>query len=100
AEAVIGIVGAASDKKAGAPAPGLTQASQDGIPLLVLDDSPPGALSTAFQLIHAPEARVAELARRALKLGARDFALIGPDSAAGKRLRDAFRREVLAGGGR
>jgi ABC-type branched-subunit amino acid transport system substrate-binding protein len=43
---------------------------------------------------------VAELAHRALKLGARDFALLGPDSASGKRLRDAFRREVSAGGGR
>jgi ABC-type branched-subunit amino acid transport system substrate-binding protein len=96
-EAVIGILGAA-EKKAAAPA--LAQAAQDGIPMLALDDAPPGALTTAFQLIHAPEARVAELARRALKLGARDFALLGPDSAAGKRLRDAFRREVAAGGGR
>jgi len=95
-EAVIGIVGAA-EKKAAAPA--LAEAAQDGIPLLALDDTAPGALTTAFQLIHAPEARVAELARRALKLGAREFAILGPDSAAGKRLRDAFRREVAAGGG-
>jgi ABC-type branched-subunit amino acid transport system substrate-binding protein len=96
-EAVIGIVGAAEKKSA---APALAQAAQDGIPLLSLDDTAPGALTTAFQLIHAPEARVAELARRALRLGARDFALLGPDSASGKRLRDAFRREVTAGGGR
>jgi ABC-type branched-subunit amino acid transport system substrate-binding protein len=70
------------------------------VPTLTLDDVAPGAASTAFQLVHAPEARVAALARAALKLGARDFGLIGPDSAAGKRLREAFRREVVAAGGR
>jgi branched-chain amino acid transport system substrate-binding protein len=43
---------------------------------------------------------VAELARRALRLGARDVAILGPDSAFGKRMREAFRRELLAGGGR
>src|SRR5204862_146664 len=54
-EAVIGIVGAAEKKAAGAT---FAQAAQDGIPLLVLDDAAPGALTTAFQIIHAPEARV------------------------------------------
>jgi ABC-type branched-subunit amino acid transport system substrate-binding protein len=96
-EAVIGIVGAAEKRAAGAT---FAQAAQDGIPLLVLDDAAPGALTTAFQIIHAPEARVAELARRALKAGAREFALLGPDSAGGKRLRDAFRREVTGAGAR
>jgi ABC-type branched-subunit amino acid transport system substrate-binding protein len=96
-EGVIGVVSAADRKTAAATA---TQAAQDGVPLLALDDVAPGAATTAFQLVHAPEARVAELARRALALGARDFALLGPDSAAGKRLRDAFRQQVTAGGGR
>jgi branched-chain amino acid transport system substrate-binding protein len=96
-EAVIGIVGA-GEKKAGAAA--LTEATQGGIPLLALDDQAPGALSTGFQLIHAPEARVAELARRAIKLGVREFAILGPDSASGKRLREAFRKDVTAAGGR
>ena len=96
-EAVIGIVGAA-DKRAAAAA--MTEATQDGIPLLTLDDQPPGALSTGFQLVHAPEARVAELARRALKLGVREVAILGPDSASGKRLRDAFRKQIVAGGGK
>jgi ABC-type branched-subunit amino acid transport system substrate-binding protein len=96
-EGVIGIVGAA-DKKAGAAA--MAEATQDGIPLLTLDDQLPGALNTAFQLIHSPEMRAAELARRALKLGVRDVAILGPDSGAGKRLREAFRRELVAGGGR
>jgi ABC-type branched-subunit amino acid transport system substrate-binding protein len=96
-EAVIGVLGAGERKAA---ATTFAQAAQDGIPLLALDDVAPGALTTAFQLIHAPEARVAELARRALKLGARDFAMLGPDSTVGKRMRDAFRHEVTAGGGR
>ena len=96
-EAVIGIVGSA-DKRASAAA--LTEATQDGIPLLTLDDQPPGALSTGFQLVHAPEARVAELARRALKLGVREAAILGPDSASGKRLREAFRKPFIAGGGK
>jgi len=96
-EAVIGILGAAERKSGGAA---LAEATQDGMPMLALDDQAPGALSTGFQLIHSPEARVTELARRALKLGVRDFAILGPDSASGKRLREAFRREVTAGGGR
>jgi len=96
-ESVIGIL-AATDRKAAATS--FAAASENGVPTLALDDAPPGATSTAFQLIHAPEARVAALARAALKLGARDFAMLGPDSAAGKRLRDALRREVTAAGGR
>lgn len=95
-EAVIGIVGTAT-AKTGAAA--VTQASQDGIALLTLDDSAPGALTTAFQMVHPPELRAAALARQAHKQGARRFALLGPDSAAGKRLRDAFRKEVSALGG-
>ncbi len=96
-EAVIGIVSSA-DRRAAAAA--LGEATQDGIPLLTLDDQPPGALTTGFQLVHAPEARVAELARRALKLGAREAAILAPDSASGKRLRDAFRKQFTAGGGK
>ena len=96
-EAVIGIV-AASDRKSMAPA--VAAATEGGVPTLALDDVAPGAASTAFQLVHAPEARVAALARAALKLGARDFGVVGPDSAGGKRLREAFRREITAGGGR
>src|SRR6185436_8385911 len=96
-EAVIGLL-AATDRKAAATS--LAAASENGVPMLALDDTAPGPTSTAFQLIHGPEARVAALARAALKLGARDFAMLGPDSVAGKRLRDAFRRDVTAGGGR
>jgi branched-chain amino acid transport system substrate-binding protein len=96
-EDVIGVLGAAERKAAPAT---WAQAAEDGLPVVTLDDVAPGAATTAFQLIHGPEARVAELARRALALGARDFAMLGPDSAAGARLREAFRREIVAGGGR
>jgi branched-chain amino acid transport system substrate-binding protein len=96
-EGVIGVV-SAGERKAAAGT--VREAYEQGIPLLSLDDVAPGAATTAFQLIHAPEARVDELAKRALAAGARDFALLGPDSASGKRLRDAFRQAVTAGGGR
>jgi len=95
-EAVIGIIGAASPK-AGPGA--IAQASEDGIPVLALEDAAPGALTTAFQMIHAPDMRAAALGRQALKAGARRFALLGPDSAVGKRLREAFRKAVTDGGG-
>jgi len=95
-EAVIGIVSA--EKRAAAAV--LSSATQDGIPLLTLEDQPPGALSTGFQLFHSPEARVAELARRALKLGVREAAILAPDSVSGKRMRDAFRKQFSAGGGK
>jgi ABC-type branched-subunit amino acid transport system substrate-binding protein len=96
-ESVIGVLGAGERKAAAGT---IKAAAEEGIPVLSLDDVAPGAATTAFQLVHAPEARVAELARRALALGARDFAVLGPDSASGKRLRDAFRQAVTAGGGR
>jgi ABC-type branched-subunit amino acid transport system substrate-binding protein len=96
-ESVIAALGA-GDRKTSAGT--VKEASAEGVPMLSLDDVAPGAATTAFQLVHAPEARVAELARRALAAGARDFALLGPDSAAGKRLRDAFRQAVTAAGGR
>jgi ABC-type branched-subunit amino acid transport system substrate-binding protein len=94
-EAVIAIVGAAS-AKAGPSA--IAQATEDGIAVLSLEDAAPGALTTAFQMIHAPEMRAAALARQAVQLGARRFAILGPDNAAGKRLREAFRRAVAEKG--
>ncbi len=95
-EAVIGIVGAGS-VKAGPAA--IAQASEDGIAVLALEDAAPGALTTAFQMIHAPDARAAALARQAAKLGARRFAILAPDGAMGKRLREAFRKAVTEASG-
>jgi ABC-type branched-subunit amino acid transport system substrate-binding protein len=95
-EAVIAIVGAAN-AKAGAAA--IAQATDDGIAVLALEDAAPGAMTTAFQMIHAPETRATALALQALKVGARRFAIIGPDNASGKRLSEAFRKAVLEGGG-
>ncbi len=92
-EAAIGIVGLGDPRV-------LDQASRDGVPFLTLDERSPGRESTVFQIIHNPEARAAELARRARALGARTFAVLGPESPAGHRLADAFVAAVAAGGGR
>jgi ABC-type branched-subunit amino acid transport system substrate-binding protein len=92
-EAAVAIVGV-GDRRAVEPA------LADGLPVLTLDETPPGPASTAFQLLHLPESRAAELARRALALGARRFAILAPDTAGGRRLRTAFAQAVTAGGGR
>ena len=92
-EAAIAVVGV-GDRRAVEPA------LAEGLPVLTLDEAPPGPASTAFQLLHLPESRAAELARRALALGARRFAILAPDTAGGRRLRTAFAAAVTAGGGR
>ena len=91
-ESVIGLVGAPDAR-------GIELATRDGVPFLLLDEHAPGARTTAFPLIHAPESRATALARRAMALGARRFVVLGPDSASGKRLAGAFKHAVAAGGG-
>ena len=78
---------------------GVEIAARDGLPLLILDEHAPGIRTTAFQLVHSAEARAIALARKALELGARRFAILGPDSASGKRLAAAFKNAVERGGG-
>jgi branched-chain amino acid transport system substrate-binding protein len=75
-------------------------AVRDGVPVLLLHDQAPGAHSTAFQMLHGPDARAVELARRALRLGARRFAILGPDTAEARRLGETFAAAVAGGGGR
>jgi ABC-type branched-subunit amino acid transport system substrate-binding protein len=97
ADAVIGVV-MASDPRDGEGGP---LAAPDGVPMLMLDNSAPGGLQpSVFSLIHSSSARAAGLAKTALDLGARSFALVGPDTAAGKALRAAFRKAVTDGGGK
>jgi ABC-type branched-subunit amino acid transport system substrate-binding protein len=91
-EKVVGVV-STPDARA------IDMATRDGIPLLLLDERSPGAQSTAFPLIHSSEARAVALARKALALGARRFAILGPDSASGKRLAAALKKAVEDGGG-
>ena len=91
-DSVIGLLGAPDPR-------GIELATRDGVPFLLLDEHAPGARTTAFQLIHAPESRAIALAQRALSLGARRFIVLGPDSASGKRLAGAFKNAVSAGGG-
>ena len=68
-------------------------------------DSGPGksvgsTVGSTFYLVHNASARARSLAETALRVGARDFAIIGPDTAAGKALRSAFKSDVVGGGGR
>jgi ABC-type branched-subunit amino acid transport system substrate-binding protein len=74
-------------------------AKGDGLPLLLLDERAAGAGSSAFAVLHSSEMRAAALARTALGLGARRFAILGPDNASGKRLAAAYKAAVQAGGG-
>jgi ABC-type branched-subunit amino acid transport system substrate-binding protein len=91
-DSVIGLLGAPDPR-------GIELATRDGVPFLLLDERAPGARTTAFQLIHAPESRAIALAQRALALGARRFVVLGPDSASGKRLAGAFQNALAAGDG-
>lgn len=74
-------------------------ATREGLPLLLLDERSPGGQTTAFPLIHSAEARAVALARKALALGARKFAILGPETAASKRLAAAYEKAVQEGGG-
>jgi ABC-type branched-subunit amino acid transport system substrate-binding protein len=74
-------------------------ASQDNVPLLLLDERAPGPNSTAFQMVHSSDARTTALAKRAWALGARRFAILGPDNSTGKKLAAAFRHTVESAGG-
>ena len=91
-EKVIGVI-STPDPRAAELAKG------DGLPLLLLDEHPTGTVSSAFSVLHSSEARAAALARTALSLGARRFAILGPDSASGKRLAAAYTHAVETGGG-
>jgi ABC-type branched-subunit amino acid transport system substrate-binding protein len=91
-DSVIGLLGTFDPR-------GIELATRDGVPFLLLDEHAPGARTTAFQLIHAPESRAIALAQRALSLGARRFVVLGPDSASGKRLAGSFSHALTAGGG-
>ncbi len=101
-ESVIGIVAAVNPRLfQGEPgAAALAPAADAGVPTLMLDDTPPGTGSPAFQLVHSAAGRATALAQAALGLGAREFALIGSDTAVGTALRRAFKSAVAAGGGR
>jgi ABC-type branched-subunit amino acid transport system substrate-binding protein len=100
-ESVIGVVAALDPRNLAFDADGsASTGARIGLPLLVLDSGPGKAVGSTFYLVHNAAARARALAETALRAGARDFAIIGPDTAAGKALRGAFRSDVVAGGGR
>ncbi|HVV49447.1 MAG TPA: ABC transporter substrate-binding protein [Polyangia bacterium] len=97
ADAVIGVVMAFDPREEG----GIPLGGRDGLPALMLDNGAPAAgQASAFALVHSSAARAAALATTALGLGARSFALVGPDTSVGKALRAAFKKAVADGGGR
>jgi len=100
-ESVIGVVAAIDPRGLTFEADGSAQpAARNGLPLLVLDSGPGKPGGSTFYLVHNASARARALAQTALRVGARDFAIIGPDTAAGKALRSAFKSDVVGGGGR
>ena len=100
-ESVIGVVAALDPKTLAFEASGSApSAGRNGLPLLLLDSGPGKSVGSTFYLVHNASARARSLCETALRVGARDFAIIGPDTAAGKALRSAFRSDVVAGGGR
>ncbi len=103
AESVIGVVAAIDPRTSLFEEDGRgASGSRQGLPLLVLDSGPgkPFGSTSTFYLVHTASSRARALAETALRMGARDFAVIGPDTAAGKALRGGFRSDVVAGGGR
>ncbi len=107
-ESVIGVVAALDPKTLAFEGDGSLptggRSGLPGLPLLVLDSGPGKSVGSmvgsTFYLVHNASARARALAETALRVGARDFAIIGPDTAAGKALRSAFKSDVVGGGGR
>ena len=100
-DSVIGILAALAPAPQAAPADDAELGlATDGVPTVVLESAPAGAASLAFSVLHSAGGRAAGLAKTALGLGARSFALVGPDTSAAKALRAAFKRAVVEGGGR
>ena len=96
-ESVIGIVAAGDPGGVDAM---LGAVAETAVPTLLLEDGNVAGGVPAFLLVHSSAARAKALAGAALRLGAREFAIVGPDSAAGTALRKVFRQAVTAGGGR
>jgi ABC-type branched-subunit amino acid transport system substrate-binding protein len=75
-----------------------------GLPLLSLTPAvellaPSATAPSVFHVVHSAEQRAQALARHALASGARDFAILRPDSRFGAEVARAFAAQVRAGGG-
>ncbi len=97
-ESVIGIVVALAPRTTAEETSAVV--TRDGVPTLVLEDRSADVAGTTFYLLHAASSRAATLAATALQLGARDFAMVGPDTAVAIALRRSFKQRVVEGGGR
>jgi ABC-type branched-subunit amino acid transport system substrate-binding protein len=96
---VIAIVGPIGDGSVDSAA---GRAESLGVPMLSLsphaEQRPPGHF--VFHVKHSPEARARELARRALALGVKRFAVMHPESEYGTTTSAAFVAAVEQGGGK
>jgi ABC-type branched-subunit amino acid transport system substrate-binding protein len=73
-----------------------------GMPLVVMDyeSGPPASSPHVFGVVVSVERRARALARHAFQKGARDFAVLRPDTSYGQRAADAFADEVKKLGGK
>lgn len=95
---VIAIIGPISDGVDAATA----RADGLGVPILTLSPHPEQRSTGhfVFHLRHSPESRARTLAKRALALGIRTFAVMAPDSPYGKDTTAAFVAEIEHGAGK
>lgn len=93
--AVIGPIDSDSVDRAGARAEGL------GVPMLSLTGRAEKTMSGrfVFHVRHSAEARARSLAKRALALGVKTFAVLSPEDNYGRSVGAAFADEVRKGGG-
>lgn len=92
---VLGVADGAAVDAAGARAESL------GLPLLTLHPQPEKRATGryVFHMWHPAVQRARLLARRALAVGVKEFAVLAPDSAYGRGVTAAFAAELEAGGG-
>ena len=93
--AIVGPIGMGTDAAA-------ARADSLGVPLLSLTPRSEQAATGhfVFHIRHSPEARARELARRALALGAKRYAVLAPEGSYGSATTGAFIAAVEKGGGK
>jgi ABC-type branched-subunit amino acid transport system substrate-binding protein len=91
-DTVLGIVGVGDAE--------VSHATRGGVPFVALKAAQAVPAAGVFPIVHTVDARVRELARRALAAGALRFAVLAPDGEAAARIREVFSRAVQEGGGR
>ena len=92
ADVIIGPILSASVREA------RTTAARAGIPVIGFSTDQRAAGGGAYLLSFPPEAEVARIVAHARESGVTRFAYLGPDSAYGRRVKDAYNRAVVESG--